>query len=36
MQKILFETLTFGVSLLALVTDEEVAKTDTSFLACGA
>ena len=36
MQGTLSRTLTFGASLLAPVTDEEVAKTDTSFLACGA
>ena len=36
MQGTLSRTLTFGVSLLAPVTNEEVAKTDTSFLAYGA
>ena len=33
MQKIQFRTLTFE-AFLALVTNVEVAKTDTSFLAC--
>ena len=36
MQETLSKTLTFEASLLAPVTDKEVAKTDTSFLAYGA
>ena len=36
MQGVLSRTFTFGASLLAPVTDREIAKTDTSFLACKA
>ena len=36
MQETLSKTLTFGASLLAPVTDKEVAETNTSFLALGA
>ena len=36
MQGTLSRTLTFEASLLAPVTNEEVAKTDTSFLTCEA
>ena len=35
MQGTLSGTLIFGASLQAPVTDNEIAKTDTSFLACG-
>ena len=35
MQETLSKTLTFGASLLAPVTNEEVAKTDTSFWLAG-
>ena len=36
MQRTLSRTFNFGASLLVSVTDKEVAKTDTSFLAYGA
>ena len=36
MQGTLFGTLTFNASLLAPIIDKELAKTDTSFLACKA
>ena len=36
MQGTLSRTLTFEALVLALVTEKKVAKTKTSFLACGA
>ena len=36
MQETLSKTLIFGAFLLVPVTNEEVAKTDTSFLTCEA
>ena len=36
MQETLSRTLMFEASIITLITEEEVAKTDTSFLAYGA